>query len=206
MSPTTRDVKKHVKARQRRHLKALERLERDRHQAQQAAEALEQALHDLGLPKDLVVEIEGRLRSQKKLLGKILGVMCPPLFGCRTNSELCRVRGWDKNLPARLLGALPKRSWIKRLRRLGIEVLVPLWRYAANASAATRSRWQWTWVGDDSVFKKYHIPSHLVVACVPVYRKPPEVRIWRLRNQSRVGTVPPSTSTPHCPACWARRW
>ena len=36
--------------------------------------------------------------------------------------------------PSRLLGALPKRSWIKRLRRLGVEVLVPLWRYAANAS------------------------------------------------------------------------
>src|SRR5262249_22284383 len=74
---------------------------------------------------------------------------------CRTNAELCRVRGWDKHLPSRLLGALPKRSWIKRLRRLGLEVLVPLWRYAASASAATRSRWQWTWVGDDSVFKKY---------------------------------------------------
>src|SRR5919199_1649436 len=57
--------------------------------------------------------------------------------------------------PSRLLGALPKRSWLKRLRHLGLDVLVPLWRYAASASAATRSRWQWTWVGDDSVFKKY---------------------------------------------------
>ena len=109
----------------------------------------------MGLPENLVAEIEGRLRSQQKLLGKIVGVMCPPLFGCRTNTELCRVRGWDKNLPSRLLGALPKRSWIKRLRRLGLEVLVPLWRYAASKSEATRSRWQWTWVGDDSVFKKY---------------------------------------------------
>jgi hypothetical protein len=81
--------------------------------------------------------------------------MFPPLFGCRTNAELCRVRGGDKNLPARLLGALPKRSWIKRLRRLGLEVLVPLWCYGASKSAATRSRWQWTWVADDSVFKKY---------------------------------------------------
>jgi hypothetical protein len=67
-----------------------------------------------------VTEIAGRLRSQKKLLGKVVGVMCPPLFGCRTNAELCRVRGWDKNLPSRLLGALPKRSWLKRLRRLGL--------------------------------------------------------------------------------------
>jgi hypothetical protein len=155
MAPTTRSVKKHVKARQRRRLTAQERRARDCRQAQRAAEALQQALDDLGLPEDLVTEIEGRLRSQQKLLGKIVGMMCPPLFGCRTNAELCRVRGWDKNLPSRLLGALPKRSWIKRLRRLGLDVLVPLWRHAASASAATRSRWQWTWVGDDSVFKKY---------------------------------------------------
>src|SRR5262249_35642904 len=155
MSLTTRHVKKHAKARQRRRRTAAERLQRDRRQAQQATAALQQALDDLGLPEDLVTEIEGRLRSQHKLLGKIVGVMCPPLFGCRTNTELCQVRGWDKNLPSRLLGALPKRSWIKRLRRLGLEVLVPLWRYAASKSEATQSRWQWTWVSDDSVFKKY---------------------------------------------------
>src|SRR5262249_53345332 len=146
--------KRQAKARQRRR-NAHERLERDRRQAQQAAGALQQALDALGLPEDLVTEIAGRLRSQHKLLGKIIGMMCPPLFGCRTNAELCRVRGWDKNLPSHLLGALPKRSWIKRLRRLGLEVLEPLWRHAASKSEATRSRWQWTWVGDDSVFKKY---------------------------------------------------
>jgi hypothetical protein len=147
--------KRQAKARQRQRRTATERLQRDRRQAQHAAEALLEALNDLGLPEDLVAEIEGRLRSQHKLLGKICGVMCPPLFGCHTNTELCRVRGWDKNLPSRLLGALPKRSWIKRLRRLGLEVLVPLWCHTASKSEATRSRWQWTWVGDDSVFKKY---------------------------------------------------
>jgi hypothetical protein len=155
MFSAKRNAKKQAKARQRRRRTASERLQRDRAQAQRAAEVLEQALHDLGLPANLVTEIEGRLRSQQKLLGKICGVMFPPLFGCHTNSELCRVRGWDKNLPPRVLGALPKRSWIKRLRRLGLEVLMPLWRHTANKSAATRSRWQWTWVGDDSVFKKY---------------------------------------------------
>jgi hypothetical protein len=155
MSPSKQSTKKHAKARRRRYRTAQERLTRDRRQAQHAAKALQQALDDLGLPDNLVAEIEGRLHSQQKLLGKIVGVMCPPLFGCRTNSELCRVRGWDKNLPSHLLGALPKQSWLKRLRRLGLEVLIPLWRHAANASAATRSRWQWTWVGDDSVFKKY---------------------------------------------------
>lgn len=100
MSLTTRYVKKHAKARQRRRRTAQERLARDRRQAQHAGKVLEQALHDLGLPADLVAEIEGRLRSQHKLLGKIVGVMYPPLFGCRTNAELCRVRGWDKNLNA----------------------------------------------------------------------------------------------------------
>jgi hypothetical protein len=104
MSPMTRSVKKHAKARQRRRRTAQERLARDRRQAQRAAEALQQALDDLGLPEDLVAEIEGRLRSQHKLLGKIVGMMCPPLFGCRTNSELCRVRGWDKNLVRRESG------------------------------------------------------------------------------------------------------
>jgi hypothetical protein len=155
MSPHTRHLKKHAQARQRRRRTAQERLACDRRQAQHAATVVKQALQDLGLPDNLVAEIEGRLHSQRQLLGKIAGVMCPPLFGCRTNSELCHVRGWDKSLPSRLLGALPRRSWIKRLRRLGQEVLVPLWRYVASRSEATRSRWQWTWVGDDSVFKKY---------------------------------------------------
>jgi hypothetical protein len=155
MSPSKRYAKKHAKASRRRRQKAHERLERDQRQAQRAAEALHQALEDLCLPEGLMAEIEGRLRSQHKLLGKIVGVMFPALFGCRTPSELCRVRGWDKNLPSRLLRALPKRSWLKRLRRLGLEVLVPLWRYVETKSPATQSRWQWTWVFDDTVCKKY---------------------------------------------------
>ena len=97
MSPTKRYEKKQAKARQRRRRHAQERFERDRRQAQQAAEALHQALEELGLPANFVSEIEGRLQSQQKLLGKIIGVMFPALFGCHTPSELCRVRGWDKN-------------------------------------------------------------------------------------------------------------
>jgi hypothetical protein len=162
MSPSTREAKKQANARQRRRLTAQERLARDRRQAQHIAQVLEQTLHDLGIPHTLVIEIEARLQSQQTLLSKIVGLMCPPLFGCRTNSALCRVRGWDKNLPSRLLRALPKRSWIKRLRRLGVDVLVPLWHHATSKSEATRSRWQWTWVGDDSVFKKYGEPLGLV--------------------------------------------
>src|SRR4030095_5723422 len=99
MSPRTRDAKHHTKARRSRYRTAQERLARDRRQAQHAAKVVEQALQDLGLTDNLVGETECRLRSQQKLLGKIVGVMCPPLFGCRTNAELCRVRGWDKNLP-----------------------------------------------------------------------------------------------------------
>jgi hypothetical protein len=112
MSPAKRYVKKHAKARQRRYLKAQERLARDRRQAQHAAQALEQALEDLGLPAELVAEIEGRLRSQHKLLGKIVGVMCPLLFGCRTKKHLlatgaCQVHSEDAyygHLVLRLMG------------------------------------------------------------------------------------------------------
>lgn len=60
LSPSKRYVTKQAKARQRRRLPAHERLERDRRQAQRAAEALHQALEDLGLPANLVGEIEGR--------------------------------------------------------------------------------------------------------------------------------------------------
>jgi hypothetical protein len=104
MSSRIRNTKHHAKARRRRYRTAQERLARDRRQAQHAAEALQQALDGLGLPENLVTEIEGRLRSQQKLLGKIVGIMFPPLFGCRTNTELCRVRGWDKNLVRRESG------------------------------------------------------------------------------------------------------
>ncbi len=162
MSPSKRYAKKHTQTSRRRRQKAHERLERDRHQAQRAAEALHQALQELGLPAALVAEIEGRLRSQHKLLGKMIGVMFPSLFGCRTPSELARVRGWDKNLPSQILGALPKRSWLKRLRRLGLEVLEPIWRHVHDKSPATQSRWQWPWVWDDAVFRKYGEQLRLV--------------------------------------------
>ena len=46
-------------------------------------------------------------------------------------------------------------SWLKRLRKLAQDFLVPLWRRVESMSPATRSRWQWTWVWDDSVFRKY---------------------------------------------------
>jgi hypothetical protein len=49
----------------------------------------------------------------------------------------------------------------------------------------------------ETLYENFHIPSNLVVECVTIHRKPPEVRIWRVRNQSWVGTRPPSTSTPH---------
>jgi hypothetical protein len=68
MSPTIRSVNKYANARNRRRCTTQERLACDRRQAQHAAQALEQALHALGLPANLVAEIEGRLRSQHTLL------------------------------------------------------------------------------------------------------------------------------------------
>lgn len=85
-----------------------------------------------------------------------------PFFGCCSYHELCRVRGWDKNLPGRILAAWPKRKWLRRLQRLGQELLVRLWPHSEDKSPATRRRWQWTWVGDDSVCKKSGQPLGLV--------------------------------------------
>ena len=44
---------------------------------------------------------------------------------------------------------------MRRLQRVGQDLLVRLWRHVEGKSPATHSRWQWTWVGDDSLFKKY---------------------------------------------------
>ena len=155
MAPMKRYAKKQAKAIKRRRLTAQQRFRQQRAQAQRYIEAIHQALVDLGLPDTLVAEIEGRLQTQQQLLGKIVGIMFPTLFGCRPGHELTRVRGWNKNLPTRLLGALPKRSWLKRLRRLGLEILISIWRHTQDQSASTQSRWQWRWVVDDSVFRKY---------------------------------------------------
>jgi hypothetical protein len=155
MSPAKRYAKTQAKARMRRRRNAQERQRHEQAQAQRAIEALYQTLQELGFPEELIREIEGRLRAQKKLMAKIFAMMFPTLFGCRSYVELCRVRGWDKNLPGRILGGLPRRSWLKRLRHLGLGVVEAIWRYAQDKSPATRSRWQLTWVIDDSVCKKY---------------------------------------------------
>jgi len=47
-------------------------------------------------------------------------------------------------------------------RRLGLEVLEAIWRHVHDKSPATQSRWQWTWVWDDSVFQKYGTQLQLV--------------------------------------------
>src|SRR5712664_4427473 len=155
MSPMKQYLHKQAKARTRRRLKAQERLRPQRAQAQLYIEAIHQALIDLDFPDTLVAEIEGRVQAQQKLLGKIVGLMFPTLFGCRHGHELTRVRGWNKNVPSRLLGALPKRSWLKRLRRLGLEMLLSIWHHTQDKSTSTHSRWQWRWIVDDAVFRKY---------------------------------------------------
>jgi hypothetical protein len=77
MSQAKRYARKQAKARMRRRHNAQERLERDRRQAQQAADALHQALEELGLPDTLVSEIEGRLRSSNSRSAlKILYDLC----------------------------------------------------------------------------------------------------------------------------------
>src|SRR3989441_11883074 len=155
MSPMKRYAKKQAKAIKRRRLNAQQRLRQQRAEAQRSIEAIHQALADLGFSDTFVAEIEGRLQTQQKLLGKIAGLRLPTVFGCGQGPDLTRVRGWNKNIRTQLLGALPKRSWLKRLRRLGLEMLISLWLHTQDKSASTQSRWQWRWIVDDSVFRKY---------------------------------------------------
>ena len=115
MSPMKRYAKKQAKANKRRRLKAQERIRQQRADAQRYIEAIHQALEDLGFPDTLVAEIEGRLQAQQALLGKIVGIMFPTLFGARHPHELTRVRGWNKNVPSKLLSALPKKSGVSHL-------------------------------------------------------------------------------------------
>jgi len=67
MSRTRQSHTRPAKAIQRRRRTAAERLQRARAQAQHAAQVLAPALHDLGLPANLVPEIEGRWRSPQHL-------------------------------------------------------------------------------------------------------------------------------------------
>jgi hypothetical protein len=80
----------------------------------------------LDLPTTLVEEVQWRLQAQGKLLGNIFGLMFPTVFGCRTTDERGRVRGWDKNLPSQILGALPKRTWVRQLQHRGQDLLATL--------------------------------------------------------------------------------
>jgi hypothetical protein len=154
MATMTRAQWREYNAKQRRLRKYRERLQHEQQRAQRFLQALEQALRDVGLSETLVAEVEWRLQAQVKLLGNIFGLMFPTLFGCRTAYELTPLRVWDKNLPGRILGALPKQKWIRQLQRRGQTLLSRLWQQVEAKSPATRSRWQWTWAADDSVFKK----------------------------------------------------
>lgn len=141
-------------AKRRRLERAREHLQREQALAQRHLRALEQALVDLGLPQRWAADLEWRRQTLGKLRGNIFGLMFPTWFGCQTTAELSRVRRWDKNLPGKLLGALPTRKWVRRWHRVGQALRVQRWQQVANTSPATRRRWPWTWVGDDSVFKK----------------------------------------------------
>jgi hypothetical protein len=154
MAPMTRAQRREYHAKQRRSQQDRERLQREQARAQRHLQALEQALVDVGVAKTVVEEVQWRLKAVRKLLGKICGLMFPTVFGCRTHHELTRVRNWAKNMPSQSLGALPKPKWLRQLQHRGQDLLATLWRQVEDQSPATRSRWPWTWVGDDSVFKK----------------------------------------------------
>src|SRR5262245_38863296 len=82
---------------------------------------------------------------------------------------------------------------------------------AFQEHATHRAEWsaQLSSKGSERTCIRSGLPTFLHCACtahpdfvvtgVTAQRNPPEVRIWTLRHPSRVGTVPPSTSTLHWP-------
>ena len=70
--------KRAQQAKQRRRQQERERLPREQARAQRALQALEQALVDVGLPTTLAEDLQWRRHAQQKLLGNIVGLMCPP--------------------------------------------------------------------------------------------------------------------------------
>jgi hypothetical protein len=154
MAPLTRAQRREYHAKHRRLQKYREHLQREPARAQHHLQALEQAVVEVGVAETLAEEGQWRLKAVRTLLGKIFGLMFPPVFGCRTHHELTRVRAWDKNLPSRILGALPQQKWLRQLPHRGPDLWVTRWHAVVDKSPATRRRWQWTWVGDDSVCKK----------------------------------------------------
>lgn len=69
MALPKRYAKQQAKAKERQRQNAKARHQRQQQDAQRYINTLHQALTELGLPDHLVLEIEGRLKAQKKLLG-----------------------------------------------------------------------------------------------------------------------------------------
>ena len=65
-------------AKQRRLQQEREQLRREQARAQHTLQALEEAIADLALPETVAAEVEWRLKTQGKLLSKIVGMMFPP--------------------------------------------------------------------------------------------------------------------------------
>jgi hypothetical protein len=154
MAGMTRAPRREFHAKHRRLQKYHKRLQSEQARAQRHLQALEQALVDVSAAETVAEVVQWRLKAVRKLLGKIFGLMFPTVFGCRTHYELTRVCAWDKNLPSRILGAFPTQKWLRQWQHRGQDLLVRLWHAVVDQNPATRSRWQWTWVGDDSAFKK----------------------------------------------------
>jgi hypothetical protein len=150
----TRAQRRAYHAQQRRSQQYRERLQREQARAPRHLQALEHALVDVGVATLVGEEVQWRLQAVRQLLGKIFGLRFPTVFGGRTHHELTRVRNWDQNRPSQMLGALPKPKGLRQLPPRRPDRLATLWRQVEDKSPATRSRWPWTWGGDDRVVTK----------------------------------------------------
>jgi hypothetical protein len=115
----TRAQRREGHATHRRLQKSCERLQREPAHAPRHLQALEPALVAVGVAASRTAEVQWRLQTVRKRRGQSFGLRFPTIVGGRTYHALTRVRAWDKHLPLRLLGALPKQTWRRPLPHRG---------------------------------------------------------------------------------------
>lgn len=162
MTVPKRYYHKQEKAKRRQLKNCRRELSKKQAEAQKYIQDLERACNEIGLPEEVAKLIACKLKTQRKLLAKIFAMMFPPFFACTNYYELCRVLCWNKNLPTQILGKLPKKKWLELVSELGQDVLELVWKHTQDKSPATQSRWQLTFIVDDSLFKKYRSGLRLV--------------------------------------------
>jgi len=147
---------------QQRHLSRSQRLERRRRRAQAHSEVLEHSFLELMDKTELEPSVRDKLGRQAKLFGQLFAMMFSSAFAGGSYRQLVQRLGINKNLPGRILRALPRKSWQDRFRKMGRSILAELLCGVPQMSEASRSRSQVTLVVDSTLMRKFSDKMRLV--------------------------------------------